>query len=321
MNGTGLKAMRGFLTAARGNSQERIIIEFLDAVINVNKAADRGSVLINHPRAERLILFNEGDFLFNNKILDPTKEWPREFGYFDGVAARAFRQGNTMRYSKHGPAAGDFIGNSPIENMVCIPIITTQGPPFGVVCFHNDDPEKKFDDEEVEQLEAYVDILGLALHTPHPELQLERNVFIVHGRDEGALNGLKVILDKYKVNPRTLGEEEKKAESILKGVEDLLRICKAGFILVTPDDEGHLCNSSEPLTPRARENVIFETGLLFAKFREFKRVMILLKRPVELPSDLHGIGYEPFTNLKDIEMRIFNALNGWGLKPEVRSGR
>jgi len=318
MNDPSLKSLRGFLTAARGKSQERIIIEFLDAVINVNKVADRGSVLINHPRAEKLILFNEGDFLFKKRILDPTKEWPREFGYFDGVAARAFRQGNTMRYSKQGSAPDDFIGNSPIEHMVCIPILTAPGSAFGVVCFHNDDPEKKFDDEEVEQLEAYVDILGLALHTPHPELQLERNVFIVHGRDEGALNELRAMLGKYKVTPRVLADQEKKAQSILRGVEDLLRICKAGFILVTPDDEGHLRGSADPLTPRARENVIFETGLLFAKFREFKRVMILLKRPIELPSDLHGIGYEPFTNLKDIEIKIFNTLIDWGLNPEVR---
>ena len=97
---------------------------------------------------------------------------------------------------------------------------------------------------------------------------------------------------KYQVTPRVLKNKNKGARSILDELESLIRVCKAGFILATPDDEGHLRGSSDPLAERARENVIFETGLLFAKFREFERVAVLLKRPLKLPTDLDGIVYE-----------------------------
>jgi hypothetical protein len=67
-----LKSLTGFLRAARGGSQERIIVTFLDVVINVEELVDNGSVLINHPRREKLVLFNEGDFIFQKKLLDPS---------------------------------------------------------------------------------------------------------------------------------------------------------------------------------------------------------------------------------------------------------
>jgi predicted nucleotide-binding protein len=198
--------------------------------------------------------------------------------------------------------------------MVCIPILTTPGDPFGVVCFHNNDPERKFSSGEVEALESYVDVLAIALHVPYPELQLEKNVFIVHGRDESSLDQLQLILLKHKVTPKVLVREDKGPKSILHEVEDLIRVCKAGFILATPDDEGRLRGTDEPLTTRARENVIFETGLLFAKFREFERVSLLLKKPLQLPSDLSGIAYEEFSNIRDIEMTLVSKLEKWGLK-------
>ena len=76
--------------------------------------------------------------------------------------------------------------------------------PFGIVCFHNNVPEKEFSDAEVEALESCVDVLAIALHTPLPELNLEKNVFIVHGRDEEALKDLQLLLFKYHVTPKVL---------------------------------------------------------------------------------------------------------------------
>jgi predicted nucleotide-binding protein len=149
------------------------------------------------------------------------------------------------------------------------------------------------------------------MHSPLPELQLERNVFIVHGRDSATLKELQSILTEHGATPRVLKQEEKNAQNILTALEDLLRICKAGFILATPDDEGHLFGSKDPLTRRARENVIFETGLLFAKYRDFKRVTILLKEPLKLPSDLEGISYESFADIREIESNIVKRLGSW----------
>ncbi len=308
--------LRDFLRAARGCSQEQVIIEFLETVVSLDPSSEQGSVLIKHPDRNALILFNANEFLFEKKLLDPNPaaKWPSELGLHGTIAGLCYRTKSTKRFCRGDGACGnDFFGSSPIQNMVCIPIMTGGEWPFGVVCFHNNDPKKIFSDAEVADLESCVDVLAVALHNPLPELNLEKNVFIVHGRDDASLNQLQLLLLKYQVTPRVLKNKNKGARSILDELEGLIRVCKAGFILATPDDEGHLRGSNDPLAERARENVIFETGLLFAKFREFERVAVLLKRPLKLPSDLDGVIYEAFDDVGDLELAIKEKLSTWGL--------
>src|SRR5262249_3632251 len=272
---------------------------FLKTLINEDEVADSGSVLINHPRQQKLVLFNENNFLFDEEMLEPVPgKWMKEFPYARGIAGMAFEQAQTIHFSRgSSPKRLEqaLMGDSPIQNMICIPIMTAQGPPFGVVCLHNNDPERKFSAEQIDNIQAFVDIFAIALHVPTPELHLERNVFIVHGRDEGALGELLLVLEKYGVRPKVLRDEEKNAVHILTALEDLLRDCTGGFILATPDDEGRLAGDRK-FASRVRENVMFETGLLFAKFRSLNRVAILLKEPLDLPSDLNGVSFDKFTS-------------------------
>ncbi|MBR0956935.1 TIR domain-containing protein [Bradyrhizobium japonicum] len=303
-----------FLRASHGRSQEAIIVEFLQTAIAISPAADAGSVLIDHPKMERLVLFNEDDFLFRERLLDSRAraKFPTQLGYFGTIAGNCFRTG-TPTIFPHAQS-GELFGDSPIQNMVCFPIKLGRGRnPFGVACFHNNIPDKAFSPEDQRVLEAYTDILALALHTPHPELQLDRNVFIVHGRDDRSRQKLESILRDNRVNPKVLLREDKNAAMILSALEELIRTCKAGFILATPDDVGRLGQTDDELTARARENVIFEMGMLFAKFRAFDRVAILLKKPLKLPSDLHGVTYEEFDQIDDIEATIVRKLSNWKL--------
>ena len=65
---------------------------------------------------------------------------------------------------------------------------------------------------------------------------------------------LQLLLFKYQVTPKVLVDKNKGPNSILEELEALIRICRAGFILATPDDEGRLRGSKDPLnSPRARE--------------------------------------------------------------------
>jgi hypothetical protein len=303
-----------FLRASHGRSQEAIVVNFLETAIAISPAADAGSVLIDHPKMERLVLFNEGDFLFDKELLDSQARasFPTTLGYRGTIAGSCYRTIMPTVFSR--AQGGEFSGDSPIQNMVCFPIKLGKGrEPFGVACFHNNIQEKVFSPEDMRVLEAYTDILALALHTPHPELQLDRNVFIVHGRDERSRQKLESILRQNKVNPKVLLREDKNATTILSALEELIRTCKAGFILATPDDEGRLGKPNEQLAARARENVIFEMGMLFAKFRAFDRVAILLKKPLRLPSDLNGVTYEEFDKLEELEATIVRKLDSWKL--------
>lgn len=313
-----LDPLRYFFRAARGCSQERIIVEFLEAVIGAEDLIDAGSVLITDERGARLVLFNEDEVLFRRRILDPSKraQWPSEFSFYGSTAGKAYRTRATAEYVKGQGSDSEFFGQSPIENMVCIPINTGGERPFGVVCFHNNVPEKIITPQVVTLLEAYVDALAVALHTPLPELQIEKKIFIVHGHDIQSRRELENMLFRSGATPKALVDEDKNAQSILVALEDLIRTCRAGFILLTPDDEGRRVGE-DSWTSRARENVIFETGLLFARFREFERVCLLLKEPTKLPSDLAGVSYESFRSLPDIEARIVAKLRKWGIGPRT----
>jgi predicted nucleotide-binding protein len=310
---TDLVSLSGFLRASRGRSQEEIISEFLAAVRDPNdpdSLIEDASVLIDHAREQKLMVFND-------KFLDPTKRWETAIGYNEGVAGRCFRERDTTEYpSRRGKkVVMELVGKGDIKNMVCIPIKfrSDSDTPFGVACFHNNDANKKFSEDDIRTLDSYVDLLALALHLPHPEIQLDNNVFIVHGRDTSSVDGLELILRRYGVTPMILRQEKRSAQLILDSLERILRICNSGFIVVTPDDEGRLDESEEAFQPRARENVIFETGLLFAKFRQSQRVSILLKKPAKLPSDLTGMFVDQFETINSVEHKISERLRDWGM--------
>jgi predicted nucleotide-binding protein len=309
---SGLSVLRQFFDCARGQPQETIIIEFLEAVRNDEDVVEGGSVLITDDTNKRLVVFNTEELVRRNLVNVPRSQLPPVFPYIGSTAGLCLRSGRSVIYSKSSPDRREFGGESPIENMICIPIDLGDRRPFGVVCFHNNVPEKKITAEHAKLLEAYVDALALALHTPHPELQLENNIFIVHGHETALVNELKAILYEYGATPKVLWSEDKNATPILVALEDLVRTCRAGFVLMTPDDEGRKIGDAV-LTPRARENVIFETGLLFARFRRDERVCVLRKKPTSIPSDLNGISFEDFDSLGDIKDRIWTKLMKWGV--------
>ena len=319
-----LRALGGFLKASRGKAQEDVVFDFLRSLIDRDPIIDNGSILINYPQEQKLRLFQK-ETLLSQKFLDPrSSNWEDEFSYRGnivagrGVAVRCFLERRTRIYESTTGQQSDLIGNSPIKNMICVPIMlgNLEEAPFGVVCFHNDDPQRKFTPAEGEIVEACVDVLSLALHASYPKILLERNVFIVHGRDSNARAQLENLLLKSGVTPKTLRDEERVGQLILPAIENLIRACAAGFILITPDDEGRLRDPDNPdcaFTLRARENVLFETGLLFAQKRPHDRVAVLVKRGTTLPTDLQGMLYYDFDEIENIDGKIRGLLGSWKL--------
>lgn len=65
---------------------------------------------------------------------------------------------------------------------------------------------------------------------------------------------------------------------------------------MTPDHEGKLKNSKNPLKTRARQNVIFEAGYFMVKLG--RKNTILLSGVEEKMSDIDGIVYLDINNYK-----------------------
>jgi predicted nucleotide-binding protein len=127
-----------------------------------------------------------------------------------------------------------------------------------------------------------------------------KKVFIVHGHDKLAKTEVARFLEKLGLTSVILGEQPNEGKTI---IEKLEAHTDAGFgiVLYTPDDEGRLIlqngavsgnqkDSKTQLQNRARQNVVFEHGLLIGKLGR-NRVVALKKGNLEVPNDISGVVY------------------------------
>jgi predicted nucleotide-binding protein len=176
-----------------------------------------------------------------------------------------------------------------------------------------------------------------------------KDVFIVHGRDHGPMGELKAMLREFGLNPIVLHEQPSGSRTIVEKLEKYSEVGYA-FVILTPDDTSlswdqfsSICNDLRDIIMeeerrdadgsinqrkifeifqkntqrRARQNVILEFGY-FMGLLERDRVCCLHKGGVELPSDMHGIVYIPFSDsIIEIEKRIIEELKEAGYEIKI----
>ena len=140
-------------------------------------------------------------------------------------------------------------------------------------------------------------------------------VFVIHGRDDGTKNMVARFLEQLKLNPVILHEQANLGRTIIEKFEEHAQV---GFAvaLLTPDDVGSLKNEEHNLTPRARQNVIFEFGFFIGKLGR-KRVCALVKGDVEKPSDYDGVLYIPLDDSDGWKMRLIRELKTAGFEVDA----
>jgi hypothetical protein len=138
----------------------------------------------------------------------------------------------------------------------------------------------------VRDYKTYVTTSG---QKPQLIMPTSNKIFIVHGHDEGALNGLARFLEKLKLEVIILKEQPNQGRTIIEKYEASAAEVGFAVVLLTPDDVGSAA-SAEGQSQRARQNVIFELGYFAGKLGR-GRVCLLRKGNVEIPSDLFGIVY------------------------------
>jgi predicted nucleotide-binding protein len=123
-------------------------------------------------------------------------------------------------------------------------------------------------------------------------------VFVVHGHDEGAREGVARFIRDLGFQPIILHERANEGLTVIEKVEAHGDV---GFavVLLTPDDEG--CEKGGTPGPRARQNVVLELGYFIGRLGR-NRVCALKRGELEIPSDFGGVVYEPF-----------DASGGWKL--------
>lgn len=121
------------------------------------------------------------------------------------------------------------------------------------------------------------------------------NIFIVYGHDTEALEQLELLLRRMKFEPVILANMVAEGQTIIEMLEKHRLGVKYACVLLTRDDEGHKLDFPKEKKPRVRQNVVLELGMFLSTIGR-KRVAILHKSDVELPSDIHGLVYIPFTS-------------------------
>jgi predicted nucleotide-binding protein len=313
-------ALYDFQCMSERRSHSLIVRYFVEQLIHRSDICEQGSILVyNPPRSHgdssrgALKLYDELKATNLNSIIDfPSAD----FSIDEGLAGLVFRK-RAPEYAPLAQEHPDFqlIPGQDIRSIYCLPIILDdREEPFGVVNFHNsraggeiDRRNRKLIQIAVKSLEAMLSLTPLS-----KRLVPKEKVFIVHGRNKAVLADLENILAKEGLDYVVIQSLARTGQDLLTFIEDRIRDCVAGFVLLTPDDEGRVYQFGEPMRQRARQNVIFEGGYLMALFRGTNRVCFVQQGDVEMPSDLNGLLMERFEERLDPE-RIHLTLQEWGL--------
>jgi predicted nucleotide-binding protein len=153
-----------------------------------------------------------------------------------------------------------------------------------------------------------------------PSLAPDRRVFIVYGHDLASRDGLELILHRMELEPIVLENLPAAGDTIIEKLERYLgEHGNIGFacVLLTPDGEGHPVGKPEEQKYRARQNVILELGMVLARLGR-RRVAILYKASVEIPSDIAGLIYIPYKErIDEVKSQLFRELRSAGYTPRT----
>ena len=118
----------------------------------------------------------------------------------------------------------------------------------------------------------------------------KHNVFVVHGRDEGAKDTVTRFIENLSLNAIVLKEQPDQGQTIIEKFEYYADEADFAVVLCTPDDSGGLVDGGATNEQRARQNVIFELGHFVGKYGR-KNVALVVKGDVDFPSDYYGVLY------------------------------
>lgn len=166
-------------------------------------------------------------------------------------------------------------------------------------------------------LDSVCETINLGIDKKHIAKDYSDNnkVFIVHGHDSEIRNEVELLVKQLELDPVVLFKRPNLGDTI---IEKLLREAnEAAFAIViyTKCDEGKAIEDRN-LKPRARQNVVFEHGLMCGLLGR-NRVVALVEEGVEIPSDLSGIVYIQLDESKRWQFDIAKEMKAAGLNIDL----
>lgn len=142
-------------------------------------------------------------------------------------------------------------------------------------------------------------------------------VFIVHGRDDGAKDAVALFIRDLDFKEIILEKKPNSGLTIIEKFEQHASDAAFAIALLTPDDVGALREEADnKLKSRARQNVILELGYFLGRLGR-RKVCLLIKGELENPSDLDGVLYVPMGNSDDWRMKVAKEMKQAGLSVDM----
>lgn len=117
-----------------------------------------------------------------------------------------------------------------------------------------------------------------------------KKAFIVHGHDNAQKLETARFLERIGFEAIILHEQANNGKTIIEKLEKYTNV-GFGIVLYTPDDMGEALKNQNNLRPRARQNVVFEHGLLIGKLGRDRVFPLVTNHSIELPGDISGVVY------------------------------
>lgn len=188
---------------------------------------------------------------------------------------------------------------------------------FSLMCFTFDTSENEFIKACKDDLcavkaifEQYLDDMKENKFSDQGELQKNdySKVFIVHGHDGELKESVARVIERQGIKPVILSEQANRGATIIEKIETYSDV-KGAICLFTSDDIGRGINELTD-SPRARQNVVFESGYFVGKLGR-QNVVLISDENIELPSDLQGIVY---SNKSEWKFQVLKELKAIGYK-------
>lgn len=206
-----------------------------------------------------------------------------------------------------------FESSFPIDE--CVELVNRQTPPNIVVYFGKEDilpSDSVVTDITKTVFKHAKERTGQEEGQKRIETVNSRNVFVVHGHDDGARESVESFLRSIGMTPIVLFEQHNKGKTIIEKIESFVDDVVYAIVLYTPCDEGKAKEDTQFMN-RARQNVVFEHGYLMGRIGR-ERITALVKDKVETPGDMNGVVYVEMDDKNAWRFKIAKELNVLGVE-------
>lgn len=147
---------------------------------------------------------------------------------------------------------------------------------------------------------------------PALEIKTERpnnfqSIFVIHGHDEMLISEIKDLFQRSGIRTIILREQVSEGKHILDlFIKEALQVGYA-IALFTPDDVTSDGNF------RARQNVVLELGFFIGALGK-DRVRMIVKPPIQMPSDMDGVLYEKWDHEGLWKQKLLSEVEAVGIR-------